>query len=160
MRCFFSAKVNASIYSLYLIVIFFTTIIASYGALSEIIDHGLTWKELGLILLVVYCLAILFLICNEAHNATTQVGHNFQERLFNVELFEVTEPVKKEIEMFLVAIQKNAPVMNLNGYVTVDRGLITSVRFVGTASGVSIHCCFFLSELYIHFNVSPGADAV
>lgn len=136
--CTLSAKVNASIYSLYLIVIFFTTIIASYGALSEIIDHGLTWKELGLILLVVYCLTILFVICNEAHNATTQVGHNFQERLFNVNLFEVTEPVKKEIEMFLVAIQKNAPVMNLNGYVTVDRRLITSVRQMSHGSLIKL----------------------
>lgn len=121
------AKVNANIYSLYLIVIFFTTIIACYGCLSEIIDHGLTWKELGLILLVVYCLTILMVICNEAHHATTEVGYKFQERLFNVNLLNVTEPVKKEIEMFLAAIEKNAPVMNLNGYVIIDRGLITSV---------------------------------
>lgn len=108
-------------------VIFFTTIIASYGSLSEIIDHGFTFKEIGLIMIVFYCMTILFIICNQAHHASIEVGYNFQALLFNVNLMYASQPVKKEVEMFLVAIQKNPPVMNLNGYAHVDRGLVTSV---------------------------------
>lgn len=34
---------------------------------------------------------------------------------------------EKEVEMFLIAIAKNPPTMNLNGYANINRGLITSV---------------------------------
>jgi gustatory receptor len=60
-------------YGIYCLVIFYTTIIASYGALSEIIDHGATYKEIGLFILVFYLMSLLFIICNEAHNATKRV---------------------------------------------------------------------------------------
>lgn len=59
-------------------VIFFTTIIASFGSLSEIVENGFTFKEVGLMLIALYCMTILFIICNQAHHATTEVGYNFQ----------------------------------------------------------------------------------
>lgn len=34
---------------------------------------------------------------------------------------------EKEVEMFLIAIAKNPPTMNLDGYADINRGLITSV---------------------------------
>lgn len=140
------ADVNSNIYSLYLMMIFFTTIIASYGSLSEIIDHGFTFKEIGLIMIVFYCMTILFIICNQAHHASIEVGYNFQELLLNVNLMQASQPVKKEVEMFLVAIQKNPPVMNLNGYAEVGRGLLTSVSIIHSGAHVallmvdSFHC--------------------
>lgn len=109
-------------------MIFFVTIIASYGSISEIIDHGLTFKELGLFMIVFYCLGILYIICNEAHYANLKVGYMFQQILFNVDTVGLTQNAKKELEMFIMAIQKNPPIMSLNGYVTVDRGLVSSVR--------------------------------
>lgn len=115
---------------MYLMMIFFTTIIASYGSLSEIMDHGLTFKELGMFMIVFYCLTILYIMCNEAHHASIKVGYMFQQLLFNTNTVPYTQNAKKEVEMFLVAIQKNAPDMSLNGYVVVDRGLMSSVSFV------------------------------
>lgn len=57
-----------------------------------------------------------------------QVGLDFQTRLFNVNLTAVDKSTQKEIEMFLVAIQKNPPIMNLDQFADINRGLITSVR--------------------------------
>lgn len=120
-------KAYAKMYGIYCIVIFITTIIATYGALSEIVDHGATLKELGLFIIVFYCMSLLFIICNEAHHASRTVGHSVQDRLLNVNLTAIDIETRKEVEMFLVAIDKNPPTMNLDGYVDINRGLITSV---------------------------------
>nr|QHW08495.1 gustatory receptor [Culex quinquefasciatus] len=126
-------KAYSNMYGIYCLVIFFTTIIATYGALSEIIEHGATYKEVGLFVIVFYCMSLLFIICNEAHHASKRVGLNFQERLLNVNLTAVDKATQKEVEMFLVAIDKNPPTMNLDGYANINRGLITSnVSFMAT----------------------------
>lgn len=117
-------------YGIYCLVIFFTTIIATYGSLSEIVEHGATYKELGFLVIVFYCMSLLFIICNEAHHASRRVGLDFQERLLNVNLTAVDIATQKEVEMFLVAIDKNPPTMNLDGYANINRGLITSVRIL------------------------------
>lgn len=117
-------------YGIYCLVIFFTTIIATYGALSEIIDHGATYKEFGLFVIVLYCMSLLFIICNEAYFASKSVGLDFQTRLLNVNLTAVDDPIQKEVEMFLVAIEKNPPNMNLDGYANINRELLTSVSLM------------------------------
>lgn len=66
-------RAYSNMYGIYCLIIFFTTIIATYGALSEIIDHGVTFKELGLFSIVIYCMTLLFVICNEAHIASERV---------------------------------------------------------------------------------------
>lgn len=68
-------KAYSNMYGIYCLIIFFTTIIATYGALSEIIDHGATYKEVGLFTIVFYCMSLLFIICNEAHFASKSVSH-------------------------------------------------------------------------------------
>lgn len=140
-------RAYSNMYGLYCLVIFFTTIIATFGALSEILDHGATYKEIGLFVIVLYCMTLLFIICNEAHYASQkvdflhslfedslhslfnalQVGLDFQTRLLNVNLTAVDKATEKEVEMFLIAIAKNPPTMNLDGYADINRGLITSV---------------------------------
>lgn len=120
-------RAYANMYGLYCLVIFFTTIIATFGALSEILDHGATTKEIGLFVVVSYCITLLFIICNEAHYASQGVGLDFQTKLLNVNLTAVDKATEKEVEMFLIAIAKNPPTMNLNGYANINRGLITSV---------------------------------
>lgn len=49
--------------------------IAIYGALSEIVDHGLefNFKEIGLIVDTVYCATLLYVFCNCSHRATQRV---------------------------------------------------------------------------------------
>lgn len=120
-------RAYSNMYGIYCLVIFFTTIIATYGSLSEIIDHGATFKEIGLFMIVLYCMTLLYIICNEAHHASEKVGLNFQNRLLNVNLTTLDSDLQKEIEMFLVAISKNPPIMNLDGYANINRQLITSV---------------------------------
>lgn len=66
-------RAYSNMYGLYCLVIFFTTIIATFGALSEILDHGATFKEFGLFVIVFYCMTLLFIICNEAHHASEKV---------------------------------------------------------------------------------------
>jgi gustatory receptor len=103
------------------------------GSLSEIIDHGVTFKELGLFIIVVYCMSLLFIICNEAHVASSRVGLNFQEILLNVNLTTCDVQTQKEIELFLVTIEKNPPIMNLNGYTNINRSLISAnLSFMAT----------------------------
>lgn len=56
-----------------------------------------------------------------------KVGLEFQTRLLNVNLTAVDKSTQKEVEMFLIAIQKNPPIMNLDQYADINRSLITSV---------------------------------
>lgn len=126
-------RAYSNMYGIYCLVIFFTTIIATYGVLSEILDRGITYKEVGLFVIVGYCMTLLFIICNEAHIATTRVGLEFQEKLLNVNLTAVDNATQKEVEMFLVAIAKNPPTMNLDGFANINRQLITSnISFMAT----------------------------
>ncbi|TMW41043.1 hypothetical protein DOY81_013877, partial [Sarcophaga bullata] len=107
--------------------------LATYGSFSEIIDHGATYKEVGLFVIVFYCMSLLYIICNEAHYASQKVGLDFQTQLLNVNLTAVDNATQKEVEMFLVAIAKNPPIMNLDGYANINRELITSnVSFMAT----------------------------
>ncbi|XP_059617236.1 gustatory and odorant receptor 22 [Phlebotomus argentipes] len=126
-------RAYSNMYGIYCLVIFFTTIIATYGALSEILDRGGTFKELGLFVIMIYCMSLLFIICNEAHAATKSVGLDFQDVLLNVNLTAVDNDTQREVEMFLVAISKNPPTMNLDGFATINRELITSnISFMAT----------------------------
>lgn len=126
-------KAYSNMYGIYCLVIFFTTIIATYGSLSEIVDHGATFREVGLFVIVFYTLSLLFIICNEAYHASRKVGLEFQETLLNVNLIAVDKPTQKEVEMFLVAIAKNPPTMNLDGYANINRELITTnISFMAT----------------------------
>ncbi|GAB0092565.1 Gustatory receptor [Sergentomyia squamirostris] len=126
-------RAYSNMYGIYCLVIFFTTIIATYGALSEILDRGGTFKELGLFVIMAYCMTLLFIICNEAHAATKSVGLDFQDVLLNVNLTAVDVDTQREVEMFLVAISKNPPTMNLDGFANINRELITSnISFMAT----------------------------
>jgi gustatory receptor len=104
-------KAYSNMYGIYCLVIFFTTIIATYGCLTEIIDHGVTLKEFGLFLVAGYFMTLLFIVCNEAHHASRRVGLKFLQILLNVNSTAVDNSTQKEIEMFLVAIDKNPPTM-------------------------------------------------
>lgn len=78
-------RAYSNMYGIYCLIIFFTTIIALYGGLSEILDHGATFKELGLVIIVVYCMTLLFIICNKAHVASQKVSFPF---IFLVKYFD------------------------------------------------------------------------
>ncbi|KAJ8980649.1 hypothetical protein NQ317_017575 [Molorchus minor] len=119
-------KAYSGMYSMYCILILLTTIVATYGCLTEILDHGLSFKEAGLFLIAFYCMSLLFIICNEGHYASSKMGPEFRERLLNVNLAAVDNRTRQEVNMFLTAIDKNPPIMNLNGYANINRKLISS----------------------------------
>lgn len=76
------------------------------------------------------------------------MGLDFQTRLLNVNLTAVDKATEKEVEMFLVAIAKNPPTMNLNGYANINRGLITSVRITsGNQNAIVGHFKNFLQNI-------------
>lgn len=72
-------------------------------------------------------MTLLYIICNEAHHASRKMGPEFKERLLNVNLGAVDIRTRQEVNMFLTAIDKNPPIMNLNGYANINRKLISSV---------------------------------
>ncbi|XP_013138058.1 PREDICTED: gustatory and odorant receptor 22 [Papilio polytes] len=119
-------RAYSNMYGIYCMVIFFTTIISLYGSLSEILEHGVSYKEMGLFVIVGYCMTLLFIICNEAYHASRKVGLEFQNRLLNVNLGAIDRSAQREVEMFLVAIAKNPPIMNLDGFTIINRELFTA----------------------------------
>ncbi|XP_045449782.1 gustatory and odorant receptor 22-like [Melitaea cinxia] len=126
-------RAYSNMYGIYCMVIFFTTTISLYGSLSEILEHGLSYKEMGLFVIVGYCMTLLFIICNEAYHATRKVGLEFQVRLLNVNLGAIDRSTQREVEMFLVAIAKNPPIMNLDGFTNINRELFTAnISFMST----------------------------
>lgn len=120
-------RAYSGMYAMYCILILLTTIVAVYGCLTEILDRGLSFKEVGLFLIAGYCLGLLYIICNEAYHASQRMGPAFRERLLNVNLGAVSLRTRQEVHMFLTAIDKNPPIMNLNQYTNVNRKLISSV---------------------------------
>ncbi|XP_066245271.1 gustatory and odorant receptor 22-like isoform X2 [Euwallacea similis] len=119
-------KAYSGMYALYCLLVLLTTIVATYGCLTEILDHGLSFKEAGLFLIAFYCVTLLCIICNEAHAASRKMGPEFRERLLNVNLATVDQRTVQEVHMFLTALEKNPPIMNLNGYANINRKLISS----------------------------------
>lgn len=66
-------RAYSNMYGIYCLMIFFTTIVSLYGVASEFLEHSFTYKELGLVIIVIYCSMLLFIICNMAHDATEKV---------------------------------------------------------------------------------------
>lgn len=104
---------------------------ATYGALSEILDHGFgfSFKEMGLFVDAIYCSVLLFIFCDCSHNATLQVAQGVQDTLLSINVLTVDNPTQKEIDLFIQAILMNPAIVSLKGYANVNRGLLTSVRF-------------------------------
>lgn len=123
-------RAYSGMYSMFCILILLTTIVATYGSLAEILDHGLSQQEIGLFLISCYTMSLLFSICNEAYHASRKMGYNVQERLLNSNFHAIDDETQREINMFLTAIDKNPPTMNLNGFANVNRQLITSVSIL------------------------------
>lgn len=81
-------RAYSNMYGIYCLIIFFTTIIATYGGLSEILDHGATFKEIGLFTIVAYCMTLLFIICNQAHYASKKVKKKKLIKCHSVYMFK------------------------------------------------------------------------
>lgn len=58
------------------------------------------------------------------------MGPEFLERLLSVNMGSVDVRTREEVNMFLTAIDKNPPIMNLNGYANINRKLISSVSCI------------------------------
>ncbi|KAF5296894.1 hypothetical protein FQA39_LY19280 [Lamprigera yunnana] len=86
----------------------------------------LSFKEMGLFVITVYCLSLLYIICNEAYHASQKMGPVFRDRLLNINLGAVDARTRQEVHMFLNAIEKNPPIMNLNQYANVNRKLLST----------------------------------
>ncbi|XP_017467124.1 PREDICTED: gustatory and odorant receptor 21a-like [Rhagoletis zephyria] len=119
-------RAYSNMYGMYCLVIFFTTLTAAYGSISEIMDHGATYKEIGLFVIMFYCMSLLYIICNEAHYASRKVGLDFQTKLLNVNLTVQDSPTQREVQMFLLAIAKTPPIMNLDDYANINRELFSA----------------------------------
>ena len=119
----------ARTYSTYCLFMFVNITIGIYGALSEIMDHGLqfSFKQMGLMVLAIYCSILLFIFCDCSHNATRQVAQGIQDTLLGINLLKVDTPTQKEIDIFIQAIEMNPAIVSLKGYADVNRELLTSV---------------------------------
>lgn len=78
----------ARTYSTFSLFMFVNITIALYGFLSEVIDTGftLTFKELGLLVDSLYCLALLYIFCDCAYNASGAVTKRIQAVLFSIDM--------------------------------------------------------------------------
>lgn len=100
--------------------------------MSEIIDHGFqfSFKEIGLLVDIVYCSILLFVFCDCSHTSTLEVARGVQDTLLSINLLAIDAPAHREIEIFLQAIDMNPAIVSLKGYAEVNRALLTSVRRV------------------------------
>lgn len=68
----------ARTYSTYSLFMFVNVTIAIYGAISEMIDNGLSLKVLGLIFVASYCSFLLYVFCDCSHKASLEVAQGVQ----------------------------------------------------------------------------------
>lgn len=65
--------------------LFFQITLSIYGLMSQI-SEGFGVKDIGLFVTALSNICLLFVICDEAHNASQAVRTNFQKKLLMVEL--------------------------------------------------------------------------
>jgi gustatory receptor len=101
-----------------------------YGTISGMLDHGFhfAFKEIGLIVDVIYCSTLLFIFCDCSHTSTKQVAQGVQDTLLSINTLLVDTPTQREIDMFMQAIAMNPAIVSLKGYAEVNRKLLTGVR--------------------------------
>uniref|UniRef100_A0A336MIC6 Gustatory receptor n=1 Tax=Culicoides sonorensis TaxID=179676 RepID=A0A336MIC6_CULSO len=118
----------ARTYSTYCLFMLFNITIGIYAAMSQIIDHGFnfSFKEIGLIILSLYCATLLFVFCDSSHKATLQVAQGVQDTLLSINLLTIDQPTQKEIDLFIQAIEMNPATVSLKGYAAVNRELLTA----------------------------------
>ncbi|CAH1113538.1 unnamed protein product [Psylliodes chrysocephalus] len=118
------ARTYAS-YSLFMIA---NITIATYGFISEITEHGITFsfKEMGLMVASLYCMTLLYIYCDCSHKASDAIASKVQTSLMNIRLNTIDKSAAREIDLFLTAIRLNPPTVSLKGYSDVDRKLLTS----------------------------------
>lgn len=111
---------------------FVNVVIALYGTITELLDskhaYILSYKETGLLVDVIYCSTLLYIICNCSEEATLHLAKGIQETLLSLNLLKSDLDTKKEVDLFIVAIEMNPGVISLKGFVIVNRELLTSVN--------------------------------
>lgn len=105
---------------------FFIITISIYGLMSQL-SEGFGVKDIGLTVTAFCSVALLFVICDEAHYAAHNVRTNFQKKLLMVELSWMNTDAQTEINMFLRATEMNPSDINLGGYFDVNRNLFKSL---------------------------------
>ncbi|XP_055381377.1 gustatory and odorant receptor 22-like [Condylostylus longicornis] len=116
----------ARTYSTYSIFMFVNITISTYGALSGFLDHGIELKDVGLLVIALYCSILLYVFADCSHKATEVVARGIQDTLCSVDLHKVDLQTQKEIDLFIVAIRMNPAVVDLKGFGNVNRELLTS----------------------------------
>ncbi|XP_077286504.1 gustatory and odorant receptor 22-like [Arctopsyche grandis] len=118
----------ARTYSTYSLFMFINITVSVYGALSEIVDHGLvfSFKEFGLFVDTVYCATLFFIFCDCSHKTTLKVAQGVQDTLLSINMMGADLPTQKEVDHFIQAIEMNPAVVSLRGFVNVNRELLTS----------------------------------
>lgn len=110
---------------------FVNIVISVYGTFAELIDskdgNAFSYQEMGLIVNIIYCGGIYFLICDCSGSATKQVSKGVQRTLLSMNLLKVDLDTKIEIDFFIVAMELNPAIVNLKGYVTLNREVLSSV---------------------------------
>ena len=98
--------------------------------MSEVIDHGFqfSFKEIGLLVDIVYSSSLLFVFCDCSHSATLKVAQGVQDTLMTIDLMRIDNQAQLEIDIFIHAIEMNPAIVSLSGYAEVNRALLTSVR--------------------------------
>lgn len=109
--------------NLYLFFIITCTI---YGLMSQL-SEGFGVKDIGLTVTAFTSVALLFVICDEAHFSAHNVRTIFQKKLLMVELSWMNVDAQTEINMFLRATEMNPSYINLGGYFDVNRNLFKSL---------------------------------
>lgn len=120
----------ARTYSTYSLFMFVNVTIAIYGAISEIIDKGMSLKVIGLFFMATYCILLLYIFCDCSHKATLQVAQGVQNTLLNLNLLNADLQTQREIDLFILAIEMNPAVVSLRGYADINRELLSSVSLL------------------------------
>lgn len=105
---------------------FFIITISIYGLMSQL-SEGFGVKDIGLTVTAFTSVAMLFVICDEAHFSAHNVRTIFQKKLLMVELSWMNVDAQTEINMFLRATEMNPSNINLGGYFDVNRNLFKSL---------------------------------
>ncbi|XP_069696037.1 gustatory and odorant receptor 24-like [Periplaneta americana] len=119
---------NGITYGVYILVCFVYQVLACYGCLTTIREE-INLVNVTLMLTTISFDLVLLLFGTIAEMATKEVGAKFEGRLQSIakQYMSTNTASYNEVQNFLVTISLNPPVINLSGFVSVNRGLNTAL---------------------------------
>ncbi|CAB3362037.1 Hypothetical predicted protein [Cloeon dipterum] len=94
---------------------------------------------------------IIFAVCSASHQLSCKIKTDFVEAIQVTKKLRASKPTIKAINKLLLHLIEISPPLNLDGYMTIDRSLLTTVSEIPALSSADcLSLMHFAAPSYLH----------